>query len=463
METRLINPLPAGSAAGREAVQPASLTGRIPSIDVLRGVALLGILMMNILGFGVSRAINGNPEAYGGTTGINIAIFIAQFLLFEGRMRALFSILFGAGALLFLAKPEVPNQVPVADLYYRRLLWLLVFGLVDAYLLLWTGDILYTYALCGLFLFPFRRVSPNYLLLIGLLVLLKPTIQGQLQYVNDVRNVRTIYLETEAALKKGQTLTGDQQEARKRWEALTKGPDSKSVVETDNKIMRGSYGAIFQKVLHDNQKLQSTDFYQYTFWDSIGMMFIGMALFKWGVLTERLRRRQYAWLAGAGLVSGLALGGWMIGYMISITGDYGKGVDANPINVPVVTYHARRLTVVLAHIALIMIVLKSGWLNRLTNALAAVGQMAFTNYLMQSILCGLFFYGFGLGYYGKLDRYELYFVVLGVWVIQLIYSPIWLRYFRFGPMEWAWRSLTYWKRQPMRRDTAPTEITRLPL
>lgn len=83
-----------------------------------------------------------------------------------------------------------------------------------------------------------------------------------------------------------------------------------------------------------------------------------------------------------------------------------------------------------------------------------VGQMAFTNYLMQSLLVGLFFYGVGLGMYGKLQRYEAYYVVGATWLLQIIWSHIWLRYFRFGPLEWAWRSLTYWKKQPMKKTVS---------
>ena len=114
------------------------------------------------------------------------------------------------------------------------------------------------------------------------------------------------------------------------------------------------------------------------------------------------------------------------------------------------TYDAGRLTMALAHIGLIILIFQAGWLRWLTSRLAAVGQMALTNYLMQSLICTTLFYGYGFGLYGKLERYQLYFVVLGVWFLQLLLSPIWLRYFRFGPMEWLWRSLTYSKWQPMR-------------
>jgi uncharacterized protein len=98
-----------------------------------------------------------------------------------------------------------------------------------------------------------------------------------------------------------------------------------------------------------------------------------------------------------------------------------------------------------------MLIYRSRIVPWFMKALANVGQMAFTNYLMQSIICTWFFYGYGFGFYNKLKFHELYYVVFAVWVFQLIFSSIWLRYFRFGPFEWVWRSLTYWKRQPMKK------------
>jgi len=105
----------------------------------------------------------------------------------------------------------------------------------------------------------------------------------------------------------------------------------------------------------------------------------------------------------------------------------------------------------LAYLAGIMILCRSPLLERLKDRFAAVGQMALTNYLMQSVLCTCFFYGHGLGMFGKLERFELLYVLLVVWLIQLIASPLWLKYFRYGPAEWAWRGVTYMRWQPMRR------------
>jgi uncharacterized protein len=103
----------------------------------------------------------------------------------------------------------------------------------------------------------------------------------------------------------------------------------------------------------------------------------------------------------------------------------------------------------LGHASVLMLVFRSGAIPWLMKGLSNVGQMAFTNYLMQSIICSLFFFGYGLGNYNQLSYHQLYYVVGAVWIFQLIFSAIWLRYFKFGPFEWVWRSVTYWKKQGM--------------
>jgi len=121
------------------------------------------------------------------------------------------------------------------------------------------------------------------------------------------------------------------------------------------------------------------------------------------------------------------------------------------------TYQAARVCMTIGHVAVLVLICKAGWLPGLRARLASVGQTAFSNYITHSLVYGFAFYGYGFALWGKLQRYQLYYIVLGMWVFSLIVSPIWLKYFRFGPLEWGWRSLTYWKRQPMRiaAETAP--------
>jgi uncharacterized protein len=166
-------------------LSPLAGTQRISSIDVLRGVSLLGILLMNIVGFGLPREAYANPSIGGGDSGLNFGVWLANSLFIEGTMRAIFSMLFGAGVLIFTSKAEEKGAgIATADLYYRRTIWLIVFGIAHAYLLLWTGEILYAYGVMGLLLFPMRRLAPKTLILAACCLL---TIGVLLDY-NDYRN-----------------------------------------------------------------------------------------------------------------------------------------------------------------------------------------------------------------------------------------------------------------------------------
>jgi uncharacterized protein len=189
---------------------------------------------------------------------------------------------------------------------------------------------------------------------------------------------------------------------------------------------------------------------QYLFlelWDVLLFMFLGMAFFKMGILTGQAPSKVYWWMLIAGLGIGVLLSYL---YLQPLTKyqynrfDYVKHVSVQ-------YYQLQRVLRSIGIFGAIMLLYKSGVFKWLFALMRPVGQMAFTNYLMQSILCGLFFYSIGFGMYGQLERHQVYYVVGVVWLIQIIYSHIWLRYFQFGPFEWAWRSLTYWKRQPMKK------------
>ena len=187
-----------------------------------------------------------------------------------------------------------------------------------------------------------------------------------------------------------------------------------------------------------------TMFFQFFFLDVLAMQVLGMGLAKAGIFSAEKSYGFYGWLVVVGLALGAPLNYWAAqrwhasGFAIPEYFTY-LGSTADP----------GRLLVALAYVGLIMMASKAGF-RWLSGPLAAVGRMALTNYLLTSILMTLFFNGYGLGYFAKLERHELYGVVLGMWAVNLVLSPIWLRHFRFGPAEWAWRSLTYWKKQPMR-------------
>ena len=159
----------AGDKTRQRTVRPVASAERIKTVDLIRGFALLGILMMNIPGFGIDNAgiINVFKGSHTNRDYYTAAII---FTFFEGTMRGLFSMLFGAGMVLFMMnKRAMPGEAPVAEYYYRRLLWLVLFGLFNEFILLWVGDILYFYGLCGMLLFAFRKLKPHWLIIIGVI------------------------------------------------------------------------------------------------------------------------------------------------------------------------------------------------------------------------------------------------------------------------------------------------------
>jgi uncharacterized protein len=174
------------------------------------------------------------------------------------------------------------------------------------------------------------------------------------------------------------------------------------------------------------------------------MMFIGMGLFKLGVFSGGRSYRDYAFIAFAGYLAGIPLNvftAWL---------EFTTGFDRVSHAWIHSIYDIERLSVALAHMAALMILCKAGLLRRFTNRLAAIGQTALSNYILHSVVCTFVFTGLGLGLYGRLQRYQLYYVVAACWVVSLAASPVWLRHYRYGPLEWCWRSLTYWRKLPMR-------------
>ncbi|MBD2701587.1 DUF418 domain-containing protein [Spirosoma sp. BT702] len=446
----VISPETGTTSVGQPWSHPVSQIERIKTIDIVRGVALLGILLMNIPLFGLALQLEHEPLLRPGST--DYSVFAVMTILFEGKMRALFSMLFGAGMLIFTSRKEEVNGGSAADFLYRRLLWMVLFGVIHEYVFLWVGDILFDYAICGLFLFPFRNLKPRQLLLCALICLSINVIKRERQQL-DFRSKYENYQQAVTLEKAHKKLTDEQKKDKEAWDKIVKAskPNRKEVAEFNQK-MRAGYGTIYKTLESENIRFHSTYLYL-GLWDMLSMMFLGMALFKWGFFSNKLPSRTY-WLT--------LLGGYGIGLPLSALGMYlmqQRMID--PVQytgqwvTPTLGYDLQRALVGIGHTSLLILIYRSGVVPRLMKALENVGQMAFSNYVLQTICCTLFFNGYGLGYFGKLEFYQLYYVVAVVWTINLVFSTIWLQIYRFGPLEWVWRSLTYWQRQPIRR-TATT-------
>jgi uncharacterized protein len=429
-------------ASAVSTIAPVSADERIRNIDMLRGFAVLGILAMNIVGFAFPFPVYSDPTVQGGSSGINLWVYFFNAFFVDGKMRGLFTLLFGAGVYLLATRAEKRGGgVDIADIYYRRLLWLLAFGVFHAYCL-WAGEVLYPYAVLGLVLFPFRKMNPK-----GLLVL-----AGVLTVAMFCFDARHAYEAGEAqqkaqaaqALKaEGKTLTKDQQADLTKWEERVSRnkPDAESLQKT-----RAEFTGSFVSQVKARAKIvgfwHSIALYSPMQLDMLVMMLLGIALVKTGVLTGERSNSFYWKLAAAGVAVGCVFQGIEV-YLL-----WRHWFELVWMDWAFVYYQPGRIGFTLAFVAFWMLIAKHGFLTGVRNRLAATGQMALTNYVAQSVICTFLFDTLKL--YGTMQRYQIYYVVFAVWAVELAWSPIWLRNFRFGPLEWAWRSLTYWKKQPMR-------------
>lgn len=415
---------------------------RIAAIDTLRGVAVLGILLINILSFGLPSAAENNPAAAGEPSRADIAFWFASQLLVEGKMRALFSMLFGASVLLLTDRLRARAAEDLADIYYRRTLWLALFGYLHL-TYLWEGDILFTYGAVGVVLFLFRRLSARALAFAGTAVLAVAVLIAAL----DNRALRELRDRAEVAGADVKP-TEEMRHAFDEWEERRKEfQPSEEDIRGEKLDRLGGYAANQRRRQSLGEGYASRGEFVGELLDAAGMMLVGMGLFRWGVLSARRGFGVYVLLVVGGYGLGIPLAWW------TASQERAAGFDPTQISpwVPG-AYQPERLAVALGHVGAVMLVCKAGLLPRVRAVLAAVGRMALTNYLMQTVLCTSVFYGYGLGLFGRLGRAELLWVVAAVWFLELTWSPLWLSCFQFGPAEYLWRWLTYLSRPPLLRS-----------
>lgn len=409
--------------------KPTTPTQRIVAIDVLRGFALLGILVMNIQFFAMPAAAYFNPTAYGDLTGVNRWVWILSHLLTDHKMMNIFSMLYGAGIVLLTDRLAAREEHPLR-IHYRRTLWLLMIGLVHAYLI-WAGDILTVYAVTALVVVWFRKLRPTWLVVWGILFL---SISSAIMLLGGW-SLPKMPPEQAAAL------IAD-------WEPAA------AELNAELAAYRGGWLAQMEPRVAESLSMHTGGIFAWGFWRSGGLMLLGMAFFKWEFFSAKRSRRFYLILLLVGLGIGLPIvaygivqnfaQGWTFVYS-----RFGIGYQYN--------YWASIL-VSLGYVGGVMLIVQANLLARLTSALAAVGRMALTNYLLHSIIATTIFYGHGLGLFGNVNRIGQILIVFAIWLVQLLISPWWLAHFRYGPVEWLWRSLTYWQLQPLRRSPAPEPV-----
>jgi uncharacterized protein len=405
----------------------AGVVERISGLDVTRGFAVMGILLMNIIAFAMPGNAYITPLAWGGYEGAGLWVWAVNYVLVDSKMRGLFSIMFGASTLLVIERAVAAGRNP-ARAHYGRMIVLALFGLLH-FFLIWWGDILFNYAVMGMLLYFFRNLSMKALRrwAVGLAIL-------------------TMVFASQFALLAAADLPGMPNELRDATTELRAdmAPNSESSAEEVALYTSGFSEIVGQNLRED----VATPFKGLLLYgpETLMLMVIGMMLFRSGLLRgtwslERLDRWAIRCLA-IGIVANLLLLWWQ----------FASGLD--PVVLLAATFGASipfDVIMSVGYAALFMGIAQRFATSGFIKRVGAAGQAAFTNYLGTSILMTFIFYGWGLGLFGTVNRAACYLFVLGAWALMLLWSKPWLERYRYGPLEWLWRSLSRWEVQPLRR------------
>lgn len=400
---------------------PVAERERIQSLDVMRGFAVLGILAVNAMYFAApwQAALNPGLEPWA-VNDENLWAWFVMHVFFEFKCITLFSILFGASIYLVGGERSDAERGVVLR---RRLLWLLLFGLIHG-VLIWSGDVLLTYALTGLLVMLARSWRARTLLIVGVVLLVVSLgLMGLFGLFIDYIPAGKL-AEIEAQIWR----LPDEEVAR--IIAAYQGGIASATLENINAWTQFLASGLPVMLVR-----------------TAGVMMIGMALFKWGFLSARAPVWVYLLFLALGACAFAAIGAQALI-------DYRGGFDfVHMQSVGILPNAWLAIFGSLFYASLFALLVKLGALKPLTGVLSAVGRMAFTNYITQSlIMTTLFWGGRGFGLFGEFSREQLWGVVAAIWTLQLIWSPLWLTRFEMGPLEWMWRRLSYGRAVPFVRS-----------
>ncbi|WP_375403070.1 DUF418 domain-containing protein [uncultured Sphingomonas sp.] len=391
--------------------------GRVVTLDVVRGVAVMGILLANLPGFALPAAAYTSPLPWGGIDLGDRIAWALTYVLVEGKMRGLFSFLFGASVLLVIERARAAGD-DEAGVHFARMTWLFLFGIAHLYLV-WSGDILHHYAAIGAIAFLFRNLSVRALVIAGLCLV-------------SVQVLLFVGITVTAFLLPGGGAT----------EMF--GTGDRGAMSAEIRAFRGGW---LDNVAHNiaNDAFTPIGLFLVGGFETLGYMLWGMAGLRSGMLTGAWPRARYLrwvrWTLPIGWAAYASLA-WLViargfdGRYIAVA-SFGASTPLRPV---LITGYA---------CVIVLAVRPGGWL---TERVAAVGRAAFTNYLGTSVLMTFVFHGWGLGQFGRVGRAEMYWLAPLAWALMLLWSKPWLDRYRYGPLEWLWRSLARLEWQPLQRQ-----------
>ncbi len=414
-----------------QTLAPVQTNEREKFMDVLRGFAILGIFIANLGGFSWYSGDAKVTSPYLLPKADDTMEFL-HHLFIEGKFYSIFSLLFGWGIALQFKRAEQKgiNALPTVR---RRLLFMLLLG--ACHLLLWPGDIVFFYAMLGFILLPLRKLSNKTLLITGCLLVLSPILLYWLKMTWPVLNYPA-----EITMKAARNVEGSLISIKSEEDFL-------------NIMKHGSW--------FDQLKLNIAGFfyrYQYLFFVSripkvLGIFLIGYVVGRSDFYKNIAQHKKLIyWIIGGGLVIGLPANYFLADYMSNHMGDYWQLKTKGWYQT--VAYALGVAPLAMAYVGLFMLSFQTDTGKKILGLLAPVGKMAFSNYIMHTLIGNFVFLGAGLGYMGQVG--PVYYTIFGVlvFICQIILSTIWLKYFNYGPVEWLWRSATYKKWQPMRKKSA---------
>jgi uncharacterized protein len=407
--------------------KPVDTQERIALLDLLRGFALFGILMVNMQLFNNPATIMfGDYTIWTDPLSKSATWFIRFF--FEGKFYILFSLLFGMGFQLFMQK--IDESKSVLSLFRRRLLYLLLFGILHV-VFLWYGDILVWYALFGFVMTWLRKKSNRSLIKWAIGFMLVPVV------------LTAIMLGfMEFALSIPEAADEIQQSAMERHNYMQELTEAAYAT-----YPTGSFAEIVKQRLTEYLLLLPGVFFFYP--NSLAMFLIGMVFMRKGYLTNPAEHKPFfKRLLFISLPIGLA-GAFVVAQFASQVSQ----INMSWLMLLVTAGHILGgFFMAMTYVSLMVFCSQRGMFNKLRSLVAKLGRMALTNYLMHSLIASILFFSYGFGLYGKVNPFQGILITIAIYVFQLFFSHYWLKKYRFGPMEWLWRSMTYGRSMPMKRE-----------
>jgi uncharacterized protein len=436
------------------AALPTRRGERIDTLDIVRGFALFGILLMNIVAMGLPGQAYFNPAALGEPTAAETTTWFITHSFFEGTMRTLFSMLFGAGFVLLLDRLEARGLgMAGAKIYMRRMLLLMVFGVINIGVLAWYGDIVFAYGLCGVFLLVFWRSNLRGLMVWAAIFFAATTLMNTGGGFK-MGQLTPPYEAAIAAQEAGETLSEAQEADIEAYDEMSAWFTSDPEVIAENfETYEDGWLAVGAANMGEYFGASLAYYAPFHLFDPLAAMLLGMIAFRIGLL-------QGGW--GWKPVLALTVGALVIAVPVNLretlmiqAGGYSPEAIFNSL----ATYDLGRVSMALAWLGVFLLLCKSPLVAGLKASVGAVGRMALTNYLAHSLMAAIVF--IPMGWYGELARNELYLVVAGMWAVNIAFSMAWLSVFTMGPLEYLWRAGTYgsWPRllksKPAALETPP--------